>query len=605
MNYYIYLILILFIGLQHINDFNAYPQYPLSEIETKIKSDNNYFKSIHIYSDEKTAYFYKNTTLSTEDEIYKTKYEDYTYFIERINKLYNDNPIPVFFRNEINIINILFDTIIKFGLIFMITTTLYNTFAGSKNSIFGAVFGKVSYKENTNDTITFNDVIGLKSVIKELKEYTNFMKHREVYLKYGYNIPKGLLFIGSPGVGKTHLAKAFANESNARFLSVCGSDFIEIFVGTGSKRIRQLFEKAREGNKPTVIFIDEIDAIGHKRSAETINNEHNSTLNSLLVEIDGFSSTDNIMIIASTNRHDVLDPALIRSGRFDKQIIFDPPNIDERTEMFKLYLNKVQQSSEFRENFDNYLIKLSKLTYNLTGADIKNIVNQSVYNFLEKHDDKTNIDDTLGITYDDLHKSIDEVMIGMEKPERKMSKEEIKRTAYHEASHALVNYILMNTPPLIKISIIPRGINALGYTQQEPNDKKLHTVDEIIGNICVLFGGRCGEEIFLGTISLGASDDLNKIDNLIKILIEQCRFKELGYINVLKDDKWDNQFIKNLLTKLYNKTHEIISNNKQSVIKLAEYLIKNEVILGDNIKSILGKKIYKSIKIKANDFVDI
>ena len=606
MKYLIYILLILFIGLQYINELNTYQQIPLSEIEMKIKVNNNYFKSIHIYSNDKTAYFYKNLTLPNEEEqIYKTKYEDYTYLMKRINTLYKNNSIPIFYRNDVNILDITFNTLLKITIIFVVTSFIFNIMSGSKTNIFSGIFGKLSYKTDTPDKITFDDVIGLTSVKKELKEYTNFMKHRDVYLKYGYNIPKGLLFVGSPGVGKTHLAKAFANESNARFLSVCGSDFIEIFVGTGSKRVRELFEKAREGNKPTVIFIDEIDTIGHKRSTETTNNEHNSTLNSLLVEMDGFSSTDNIIVIGSTNRHDVLDPALIRSGRFDKQIIFDPPNIDERTEMFKLYLNKVQQSNKFKENFDNYLIKLSKLTAGMTGADIKNVVNQSVYNFLEKHDDKENIDDTLGITYNDLHKSIDEVMIGMEKPERKMTKEEIKRTAYHEAGHLIIGYILKDVNTPIKVSIIPRGISALGYTQQEPNDKKIHTVDEIIGNICVLFGGRCGEEIFLSSVSTGISHDLQQIDNFIKILIEQCRFKELGYINVLKDDKWDNQFIKNLLIKLYNKTYEIISNNKQSVIKLAEYLIKNEVILGDNIKSILGKKIYKSIKIKANDFVDI
>jgi ATP-dependent metalloprotease FtsH len=599
MNYYIYLLLIIFLGLQYINELKAYHQFPLSDIETKIKLDNNYFKSIHIYSNEKTAYFYKNTTLPNEEEqIYKIKYEDYTYFVERINKLYIDKTIPIFFRNDINIIDVLFNTILKIGLIFMITSTLYNIFLGSKTNMFSAMFGKVSYKVNTNDTTSFNDVIGLKSVKKELTEYTNFMKHRDVYLKYGYNIPRGLLFVGPPGTGKTHLAKAFAKESNARFLSVCGSDFIEIFVGTGSKRVRELFEKAKEGNKPSVIFIDEIDAIGGKRlyGSNGGTTEHNSTLNSLLVEMDGFSSIDNIIIIASTNMPEILDPALTRSGRFDKQIVFDAPNIDERKEMFKLYLNKVQQSKEFKDDLDNYINKLSKQTAGMTGADIKNIVNQSVYNFLEKHDDKINIDNDFGITYNDIHKSIDDVMIGMEKPERKMSTEEIKRVAYHEAGHTLISYLLSTTTPPIKTSIIPRGIGALGYTQQEPHDKKLHTIDDIIANICVLFGGRASEEIFLGSVSTGASDDLKKIDKLIETLISNCRFEELGYVDVLKDDKWDNQFVKNILTELYKQTSKMIINNKSSIIKLSNYLIKYEIILADDIKTLLGKKLRKSIK---------
>jgi ATP-dependent metalloprotease FtsH len=541
-----------------------------------------------------------------EEQIYTVKYEDYTYFIERINKLYTEKTIPIFFRNDINIIDTLFNTILKIGLIFMITSTIYNLFSGSKSNMFSAMFGKVSNKTNTNDTITFDDVIGLKSVIKELKEYTNFMKHRDVYLKYGYNIPRGLLFIGPPGTGKTHLAKAFANESNARFLSVCGSDFIEIFVGTGSKRVRELFEKAREGNKPSVIFIDEIDAIGGKRlyGPNGGTTEHNSTLNSLLVEIDGFSSTDNIMIIASTNMPEILDPALTRSGRFDKQIVFDAPNIDERTEMFKLYLNKVKQSNEFKENIENYLNKLAKQTAGMTGADIKNIVNQSVYNFLEKHDDKTNIDENQGITYDDLHKSIDDVMIGMEKPERKMSKEEITRVSYHEAGHALINVVLCNTPPLIKISIIPRGISALGYNQFQPNDKKLHTLQNIFESICVLYGGKAGEQLMLNSVSTGAFDDQEKITDLVNVAIKNIRFKKFPYVD-MENDKLIVPFIKDILTKLYNKTYEILEQNKSSVEKLSKYLIKHETINENEIKSILGNKIYKSIKINVDEIIDV
>ena len=563
---YIFLILILFIGLQYVNNINT-PQYPLSDIETKIKLDNNYFESIYIYSNQKTAYFNRNTTLSndTNIKIYTVKYEDYTYFIERINNLYTEKTIPILFHDNINIIDFMFNAILKIGLIFMVVLMVHKLY--SYKSKLNTIFGKVAIKMYSNDHIKFDDVIGLKSVVKELKEYANFIKHRQVYLKYGYNIPRGLLFVGPPGTGKTYLSKAIANESGANFLSVCGSDFIEIFVGNGSKRIRELFETARKENKPCIIFIDEIDTIGQKRSVSLNSNEHNSTLNSLLVEMDGFSSTDNILVIGSTNRCDILDPALTRSGRFDKKIVFESPNIDERVEMFKLYLNKVKQSDDFKTNFDVNIKNLAKQTAGLNGADIKNIVNQSVYNFLEKHDDKTNINDTLGITYNDVHKSIDDIMIGMEKPERKMSEDEIKRVAIHEAGHAVISYMLSTTTSPSKISIIPRGY-ALGYNKYEPTDKRLYDANELTSKIMTSFGGRCAEELFLKSISSGCNDDMQKIDNIVEILISNCRMKSFGYVDILKDNKWNNIIIKNILTKLYNKTYKILKNNKKSVEKL-------------------------------------
>ena len=600
MKLYIYFIIGIIIGLQYFGELSSHQQTPLSDIEHKLKINPNYFKSIHFYPDDNMAYFYKNTTKPNEEEIiYKVKYGNYDYFMNRVAILYQNNTIPIFYRNDISLLNIIYSTFFNFALIFMLISLFMTITSG--NNIFGSLFKKMKYNKETNENTSFDDVIGLTSVKKELKEYTNFMKHRETYIKYGFNIPKGLLFVGPPGTGKTYLAKAFAKESGAEYLSACGSDFIEIFVGTGPKRVRELFEKAKQNKKATVIFIDEIDAIGGKRMylANNTSTEQNSTLNALLVELDGFSSADNVMIIGATNVPDVLDPALTRSGRFDKQIVFDAPNIEERKEMFKLYLNKVRLSEEFKEDMNNYINKLAKQTASLTGADIKNIVNQSVYNFLSKHEDKEKIDEKDGITYENIHKAIDEVMIGMEKPERKMTPEEIKRVSYHEAGHTLISYLLTTTTPPIKTSIIPRGLNALGYTQQEPHEKKLHTVDEIIANICVLYGGRASEEIFMENVSTGASDDLNRIDKLIELLISNCRFEEINYINIIKDGEWDNDtkiFIGNIMKKLYKKTIKMIVDNAASVIKLAEYLNEHEIIMADDINNLLGDKIRKSIK---------
>jgi ATP-dependent Zn protease len=575
--------------IDYYNNLNY--QHPITDIMELYQNNNSYFKSIHVYSNVKEVYFYKNTS-SKNDMIYKINYEKYEQFMKDIKPMKQNN-IPIYYSNQLNIFNTIINVLINFIIIFFAIKLLYNF---KQSEIFTLFF-----KNKTNDieipNITFNDVIGLESIKKELNEYTNFMKYRDTYIKSGYTIPTGLLFVGPPGTGKTYLAKAFAKESGAKFIPVCGSDFIEIFVGMGSKRIRELFKTAREEpNKPCVIFIDEIDAIGGKRIYNTqgASSEHNSTLNSLLVEMDGFTSSDNILIIGSTNMVEALDPALTRSGRFDKQIIFDPPNIDERKQLFKLYLNKAKLNKSLKDNLDNVIEKLSKLTAGLTGADIKNIVNQSIYNFLSITPNKELIKEDDGVTYDDLHKSIDQVMIGMEKPERKMSKEEINRVAYHEAGHTLISYLLSTTTPPIKTSIIPRGINALGFTQREPSDKKIYTQSEIIGDICVFFGGRACEELIFNNVSTGAADDWKQIDNLMEMLINHCRFEELGY--TINKDNENNKFIGNILKKLYYKTYKILESNKNIIHELAKYLEEHEIIYSDDINKIINTDLRKSIK---------
>jgi len=346
--------------------------------------------------------------------------------------------------------------------------------------------------------INLKSVIGQYNTKEEINQYIDYMTNRSKYVEMGVTIPRGLLFIGPPGCGKTYLAKCIASQANVSFISVTGSDFHEMFVGVGASRMKSLFATARS-NSPCIIFIDEIDSLGMKRANNVYNSEGNSVLNKLLTEMDGFGNNENIMIIAATNRPETLDDALMRSGRFDRKLIFDRPNLDERKKLYELYL-KDKKTAETLD--DEKLLELSKHSASLTGADIKNVCNQGGIVCLRENRNK--------IEYSHLTKAIDEILVGNEKKERLMTEEEKERVAWHEAGHCLLGSLLKYSEPPIKVSIIPRGMAALGYSMQEPSDKKLHLEEEIYSKIMVLFGGRIAEDLKYGTISTGAYDDYEK-----------------------------------------------------------------------------------------------
>jgi cell division protease FtsH len=453
-------------------------------------------------------------------------------------------------------------------------------------------------KKKNNEDISLKDVIGLENVKEDLKEYINYIKFKKQYKESGFNIPKGLLFAGPPGTGKTMLAKALANETNSKFIYSSGSDFIEIYVGVGAKRIRELFNKAKK-NKPAIIFIDEIDTIGRNRDgiSSSGHNEQGSTLNSLLVEMDGFNNSDEILVIAASNMINVLDKALLRSGRFDKKIYFDKPNINERKLMFELYLKKIKLNENFKNNFTNNINLLSELTSNCTGADIKNICNQAVGLYMKRY--KPDIDD--GTTKKDLCNSIDDIIVGIEKRERIMTSKERIIVSHHEAGHALTAYILKESTQPVKVSIIPRGESALGFSMQKPIDKKLYSKNELIAKICVLLGGRISEEIMFNEITTGSSDDIEKISNIaesmIKIYGMNSNLDPISYSNnekKLSNNINDSIYIE--INKIINKckkiTKNILEENKDNLIKLAEFLLKNEILISSDFKDI-----FKNIQI--------
>ncbi|MFM7379515.1 MAG: ATP-dependent zinc metalloprotease FtsH, partial [Bacteroidota bacterium] len=352
------------------------------------------------------------------------------------------------------------------------------------------------FDKDTKVNITFNDVAGLEEAKVEVIEVVDFLKNPKKYTALGGKIPKGVLLVGPPGTGKTLLAKAVAGEAQVPFFTLSGSDFVEMFVGVGASRVRDLFKQARE-KAPCIIFIDEIDAVGRSRGKNQImggNDERESTLNQLLVEMDGFSTDLGIIMMAATNRPDVLDAALLRPGRFDRQISIDRPDLIGREQIFKVHLKALKLAAEVDAH------KLAEQTPGFAGAEIANVCNEAA--LIAARTDKKEVEMT------DFNAAIDRVIGGLEKKNKIISPEEKKIVAYHEAGHAVVGWFLDSTDPLVKVSIVPRGVAALGYAQYLPKEQYLYTTEQLVDSMCMTLGGRAAEEIVFGRISTGAQNDL-------------------------------------------------------------------------------------------------
>lgn len=554
--------------------YTEYYSLEVSEKYIKDLIDKNKSTFNKILIDEKNnyIYFYNNTRnpLYHMKTSRKINYKNSLLQNTTSNILY-DNIQPLFFYLN----NIFLFIFFYFGIKFFI----------EQKKIKEEFFNVNKYID-----VDFDDIIGLNEIKQDLKQYIDMIQNRDKYINCGAKIPKGLLFTGPPGTGKTLLAKAIAGEAETSFINISGSDFIEKYVGVGAKRITKLFELARE-NSPCIIFIDEIDSIGKKRNSyDAEGQEYSQTINKLLCEMDGFNENDNILIIAATNMKQILDPALTRSGRFDRNIVFDIPNIDERKKLFKLYLNKIKISKDIEKNFNKTCSKLAKITSGLSGADIANVVNQSIIIHLKNNKET-------GTTFKNLEQAIEEILVGVKKKERLMTKEEKNIVAHHEAGHALVAYLLKNTTPPIKVSIIPRGEAALGYAQQELNDKKLYSKDELYDKMCVLLGGRIAEEIMFDKITTGAYDDIEKLTKLSLDIVSKYGMSEIGIINYDFNDTYISDTIKLqidtemrlLIKKMYDITKELLLKNKNELIKIANHLLKKEVLLKDEIKNLIEK----------------
>ena len=448
---------------------------------------------------------------------------------------------------------------------------------------------KKSLKHNFDNDLS--EIVGLESVKEELMYFMDFINNKKKYLDWNVNVPKGILLAGPPGTGKTLLVKTIANNLDIPIESMSGSEFVEMYVGVGASRVRKLFARARS-KKKCIIFIDEIDAVGGHRGRDS-NSERDSTLNQLLGEMDGFDESDNIMVFAATNLVKRLDSALTRSGRFDKKVYFDPPNLKERKEMFELYLEDVTIQDNLSFNI------LAERSVGLTGADIASICNQTKINAIQENRQ------TGSVTEDDIQKAIDEVMIGREKRERTMNKLERERVSHHEAGHALMGYLLKDCTHPVKVSIIPRGEAALGFSQQKNIDQKIHTEEIILSMIAVCLGGRSAEKVIYGNISNGAADDIEKVSSLIYNY--SCSWgmnKKIGALNPnsmgqIGENMNDSMFdeCKLITDKIENFVISTLTTHKEYVISIANSLLKNETITYKEINEILPKDLEDSLDI--------
>jgi ATP-dependent metalloprotease FtsH len=438
---------------------------------------------------------------------------------------------------------------------------------------------KISKKKDALDKI-----IGLESVKDEINYYMDFIKNGDKYKDWDVKLPKGILLAGPPGTGKTLLVKTLSAKLDIPLITACGSEFIEKYVGVGASRVRDLFAKAK-GKKKCIIFIDEIDAVGRRRD-QSDNSERASTVNQLLTEMDGFEEKDNVIVFAATNLVKILDPALVRSGRFDKKVYFDLPNNNERKQLCELYLKNMKLPSNLSYS------TLAERTAGLSGADIANIANQSKIQAIQNNNDKNTLKEK------DIQEAIDEVMIGREKRERMMTPEERERVSYHEAGHCLMGFLLKHTEQPVKVSIIPRGEAALGYSQQKPTNKKLMTQEEILCRISVLLGGRSAEKIIYGNVSTGASDDIEKISTLITNYTNLWGMNDtIGPLNPNVMGTIGKQLTsdimsrcKNIIEDVENQTIKLLTKNKKYIEAIAKDLLENETIEYDKIKNLISNK---------------
>jgi len=435
---------------------------------------------------------------------------------------------------------------------------------------------------------------------EEIMEFVKFLKEPAKYEKLGAKIPRGAILSGPPGTGKTLLAKATAGEASVPFFWVSGSEFVEMFVGVGSSRVRDLFASAKK-NAPSIIFVDEIDAIGKARSKGGNfggNDERESTLNQLLVEMDGFGTTEHVVVLAGTNRPDVLDPALMRPGRFDRHIAIDRPDVSGRKAIFKVHLGPLKLDSSL--DIDVMAQKLAVLTPGFSGADVANVCNESAL-----HAARLGLE-AVGET--NFESAIERVIVGLERKSRVLSPEEKRTVAYHEAGHAICGWFLEHADPLLKVSIIPRGVGALGYAQYLPPDRYLLSTPQMIDRICMTLGGRVSEEIFFGIehITTGAQDDLQKIT---KMAFEACA--NYGMNEVIgpvsyggaqgSKENWTKPFsektaetldfeVRKMITDAHERTRQLLTKHRDDVEKVAKLLLQKEVITREDMISMLGKR---------------
>ncbi|KAM9976605.1 hypothetical protein ACTFIR_010447 [Dictyostelium discoideum] len=545
---------------------------------------------------------YANTYKLNDDGVTYTmtnsfKIGDKKVFEEQVEKVQSDLGIPKsqfipisyheYFDPRVALIQVIPYAIIGY--------LIFRTFRSIKsNKMFSQGKSTANKFEKSTSTVKFSDVAGLGEAKVEIEEFVNFLKNPKKFHDIGAKIPRGAILVGPPGTGKTLIAKATAGEANVPFYSTSGSDFVEMFVGVGPSRVRDLFEQARK-NAPCIVFIDEIDAVGRARGKGGFsgsNDERENTLNQLLVEMDGFKPLKNVVVLAATNRPDILDKALLRPGRFDRQITIDNPDLKSREEIFRVHLAALLLDKSI-----NYAERLSKLTPGFSGADIANVCNEAALIAARRHAEI--------ITLEHFDAAVDRVIGGLEKKNKVLSPTEKRTVAYHEAGHAVVSWFLKHCHPLLKVSIVPRGVAALGYAQYLPKEQFLQNQEQIFDMMCMALGGRVAEQLTFGTITTGAQDDLEKITKMAYSQVSIYGMNEkIGPLSYQKGQDGSDltkpyseetaevmdEEVRKLLKSAYDRTTQVLQEHREGLISVANLLLEKEVIHFEEVEAVLGPR---------------
>ena len=527
-------------------------------------------------------------------------------FENRFNKIVAENNLSntqLVYRTEQNflgdmLITVILPLVLFVGLWIFLMRRAGGGFGGGQFFNIGRSRAKL-FDGDKDKKITFQDVAGLEGAKEEIQEIVEFLKNPEKYTSLGGKIPKGALLVGPPGTGKTLLAKAVAGEAQVPFFSLSGSDFVEMFVGVGASRVRDLFRQAKE-KSPSIIFIDEIDAIGRARGKNNLtnaNDERENTLNQLLTEMDGFGTTTNVIVLAATNRADILDKALLRAGRFDRQIYVDLPDLNERKEIFKVHLRPIKITEDLDIEF------LAKQTPGFSGADIANVCNEAA--LIAARRGKASVDKQ------DFLDAVDRIIGGLEKKNKIITPEEKKAIAYHEAGHATVSWLLEHAAPLVKVTIVPRG-RSLGAAWYLPEERQIVRTDQIQDEMCAALGGRAAEEITFGKISTGALSDLEKVtkqaramvtiyglnDKIGNLTYYDPTGEEYGFTKPYSEKTAQviDEEIREIIEQQYQRALDILRTNRDKLTTLAELLLEREVIFKEDLEHIFGKRPHDSEK---------
>ncbi|HJN54571.1 MAG TPA: ATP-dependent zinc metalloprotease FtsH [Flavobacteriaceae bacterium] len=556
-------------------------------------------KDIHRNTVKKS--FITGTSLSPN---YKFEFGDLQNFENNLAVISRENNLSVEtnYVTEQNVWGDILISMLPFILIIAIWIFIMRRMSSSAGGAGGQIFsiGKSKAKlfdEKSDMKITFKDVAGLEGAKEEVQEIVDFLKNPKKYTALGGKIPKGALLIGAPGTGKTLLAKAVAGEAKVPFYSLSGSDFVEMFVGVGASRVRDLFKQAKE-KSPSIVFIDEIDAIGRARGKSNFtgsNDERENTLNQLLTEMDGFGTNTNVIVVAATNRADVLDKALMRAGRFDRQIYVDLPDIRERKMIFDVHLRPLKKAASVDVEF------LSKQTPGFSGADIANVCNEAALIAARKNKKSVGKQDFLD--------AVERIVGGLEKKNKIITEDEKKAVAYHEAGHATISWMLEHASPLVKVTIVPRG-KSLGAAWYLPEERLIVRPEQMLDEMCAALGGRAAEKVVFNKISTGALSDLEKVTKQARAMVtvyglndkvgnltyyDSSNGNEYGFTKPYSEQTAEtiDKEISLIIENQYKRALKILQKNKKKLIQLAELLLKKEVIFKDNLEEIFGKRPFK------------